>query len=690
MAASNEQHFFTCPSCSCILRTDIAFVGQVVQCPECGIAMEIPLPTHKTQKLKRPQRTGAMQRPMPPEPSAPSKPQKQAPVSGPPLRRRPTRHQAYSPPPPSFSYYAQAPRPAVKKIKDRTAQRVTIGVVGVVLVVAGFLWSQEKQVAASNIGRILPVSKDRHGVEVTGPLLHPPLASNWNVHQRADVSTFQLPNSGRDTLTDMAVREDGRLVATGMLSSTGQFPFTRIRTQQLLDDRGTRNFGWVAEFSADGRQMLWFSLFGGDLVEPRKLAIAPDGSIVIGARALSRLPLTGAVPSGTGAVVLRIRFDGRNVEWIHAGERGQTQVSGLDIDGQGRIYWIADASSTSQTAKVARIDRMGNPAPFQGGGSRGNKLSFDPSSPEFLADGQVGAFYAKSKTKPEGFDYDGPGGLPPVSLFPLGVRQGGDIEVLPTGDFLVSGTLDLEYKLKGQNRRSTTDLMVARFSQSGQLIWSTNLYGELDSIHSPRQQAVDLAYNPASGEVLLLAHQRGTQPNRLKGSFYGKGETVNVSWVGRLDARNGELRDGWYLHCAKGSYEASGFPSFSRKPLLNDSLLQDIAVDGQGRVYLTGMAGAHVWSSPQSWGQWPSTKPSGSQGILLILDSELERYFYSSTLNTDPHSPDTGFSSVVLNETGIWVGGQTGGPGWVQGVQAGWSKNGTGSKPHLSLAHFAF
>jgi len=264
------------------------------------------------------------------------------------------------------------------------------------------------------------------------------------------------------------------------------------------------------------------------------------------------------------------------------------------------------------------------------------------------------------------------------------------VVVLPTGDFVVTGTLSLEYKIKGQNRRSTTDLIIARFSQSGRLIWSTNVYGELDSIHSPEQTAVDLAYNQASGEVLVLAHQRGTQPNRLKGSFYGKGETATISWVGRLDARSGDLRNGWYLHCAKGSYESSGFPSFSRKPLLNDSLLQRMAVDGQGRVYLTGMAGAFVWTSPQGWGEWPKSRPSGSQGVLMILDADLERYLYSSTLNTDPHSIHTGFPAIALNEKGIWIGGQTGGPGWVQGVKAGWSESGSGSQPHLSLAHFQF
>ena len=645
--------------------------------------MEIPLPTHHTQKLRTPS--------SPPRPTssrgAPGSPKPpRRPPSPPPMRRRPTRRNAYTPQNVRTSIH-QA-QPAVRKLHGNAPEKAMGISMLLVFVVAAFLWSQEKWTAADSIGRILP-SAGGDEVSTAGHPIAPRDTSSWNFSRAATVSTFQFPHSGRDVFTDMAVRSDGRLVAVGTLHTSAGLPSGAFPIRQLIDGAGSRNFGFIAEFSPDGRTLHWLGLFGGDLLEPSHIRVAPDGSLILGARALTRLPLTGAVPSGTRAVLLNVRFDGMRVEWVHPAPPAYTGISDVLVDREGRVVWMGATRDDSRSLQLHRLRLGGDPDPIPGAErSGGFALALDTSA--FRRDGHAGAFYHRSSNKTDGYDYDGPGGVPPVSFHVRGIQSGGALLELPGGDIVVGGTLRHTYRIKDQRRKETTDLFLARLTSSGDVRWSTNLYREGDSVHAPAQEMVDLAFNPATSEILVLAHQRGTRPYRLAGSLKGKGESARISWVGRVTPGRGELQHGWYLHCTEATYGPSGFPAFSSTPMLADSHLRRIAVDRAGRIYLGGKTGPRPWTSPQAWRAWPETTSRGELPALIVFNSRLDHYLYSSILSADPLPSATGFPSLVLNHLGVWLGGHTSGKDWPPGPASNWSQPDSSSDVNLGLVNFGF
>jgi hypothetical protein len=164
-------------------------------------------------------------------------------------------------------------------------------------------------------------------------------------------------------------------------------------------------------------------------------------------------------------------------------------------------------------AYVLRCNADGSDSKFPARGARDWAIDFHLSTDNFMQPGQIGAFYALSRTG-EGHDYDGPGPYGPVRYSVHGFRGGGHVVILPDGDIVVSGALYYDYRLGGKSNPAF-DLILARFSPEGALKWSTNLYQPNDSVHIPDQKDRDLIYNPFNGDIYVLAVQHGFERDEV-------------------------------------------------------------------------------------------------------------------------------------------------------------------------------
>ena len=666
MPTSHSAFTFSCPSCNAVLESDAEFAGNVIECPECGAPMRIPEP------------------PPAPEPNG-----KRTVV----IRNSP-RAPAISPLPPRS--LGAARRPAAKKPSGGGGIKILLmllifGIAGY----AGWLlfFAPPETVSAGGLPVPGGLSTDTFRAPMGarnsgGPGLLPVAnADRWNLQGTANVTAFQWGSSGRDQISDIAVRPNGNLILAGIMASRDAVPAQARARHTLLDAGGTQNFGYLAELTPNGQEMLWFSTFGGDTIDPRRIALASDGSIYLGGRALSRLRGLRGVQGdfqGREAVVARISADGSRVLWTQEGGPNSGPVTGIAVDAQDRLLFAAGTRGRGQAAYVMRRNPDGSSSDFRGEFA----IRFDVRTDEFKAPGQIGAFYELGSSG-DGYDYDGPGGWGPVRFWIAGIREGGQIVVLPDGDFVVTGTLQYDFRELGKRRFPAFDLIVARFRPDGRLVWSTALYQEGDSIHTPDQKAKDLVLNPVNGDLYVLAIQHGSKVYRFKGDLYGNTGNLMITWIGQVDTQTGALRNGWYwMNSRQGNYTAAGRPLSPPYPSLSGNDPHRIRVDNQGRIYFVGRAAPRAWTTPNAWRDWPSDQSGGGNAALTVLTPDLSQILYATMIRGTGQDASSA-RALAVTDTGVWVGGTNGTPGLPAGPQPPWARPQPGDRDKM-LVNFQF
>ena len=531
-----------------------------------------------------------------------------------------------------------------------------------------------------------------------GPQSIPPNATGWQLNNRANISAFQWGGPGQEEIFDMVARQNGNMILSGMLPSMDSIPTAARQQHRLLDDRGTQNFGFLAEISADGTELLWISTFGGDLIRPEVLALSPDGSIAVGGHALNRARNHPGIQGdfdGSSSILGRISADGSEVLWMREGGPNQNTVRGLAVDQDGRVYFTSGGRERGMRAYVIRLNPDGSPSSFAKSALGGNEfwaINFDVRTPEFKVPGQIGDFYAKGVGQP--YAYDGPQGWGAVQWWLHGIREGGHIAFLPNGDFVVTGSLQYDF-VKGRDRRFPAfDLIMARYNQDGELLWSTNLYQEGDSVHTPDQIDQHLIYNPANGDLYVAAIQHGSNHYRLKGELLGATGNLMIGWIGQVDPENGTLKNGWYWQSNRnGQYTPQGSPQSPPHPQLSGNRPLRLTSDSEGRIYMTGTGSARMFTTDHAWKSWPDSQVGGTSPGIVILSPNLDRYVYASTLRGDDERSGTTNAdarAVIVNEHGVWVAGENGTRNFPAGPQPPWANPTPAGERDISLVNFQF
>lgn len=473
------------------------------------------------------------------------------------------------------------------------------------------------------------------------------------------VKAGQLSSGEGDRVADMVVLDDGSVVVCGILTP-GALPAGTTVFHHLLaeGEAGDGGRAFVAKLHPGLAGPVWLAMLPPGTMTPTRIAADADGGVVVGGRAGPRLgELAPEHDWGrTGAVVVSLSGDGGAVRWIHPGGPNQDGVTGLAMDGEGRTYVTGGTRGRGMAAYVNRVAADGTGwAPFADLDDHW-ALVLHHNDEQLNQPGEFWNFYKKGDG--EGFDYDGEGrGWGPVRFWLHGIREGGQVLLLPDGDLVVSGTMQYDFRVEGDRRFPAFDLLLARYSPEGRLRWSTNLYQEGDSVHTPDQKAVDLAYDGETDSVLVLARQHGSNVYRFKGDLRGDTGNLMIHWLGRVDAGTGDLEAGWYFQNNRhGRFEANGLPQSPPHPRLSGNRLERVRVGHDGRYYLTGSGAAVTWTTGDAWQAWPEGQGGGGQGVLLVLRNDLATVDFATCLFTDTGEA-AHFSALAPLPWGVVLGG---------------------------------
>ena len=491
----------------------------------------------------------------------------------------------------------------------------------------------------------------------------------------------------------MVARPDGRLVVTGLLSSSNSLPPAKA-THRLIDSRPGADHAFVAELSPDASSINWISIFGGDLLQPIAMALGPDGSIALGGKIRDRLTSVASRDVGSfdgrTSIVVKLPADGSRVEWMREGGPNQSSVNSLVVDPQGCILFSGGTRGRGQTAYIMRLNANGSASQFpRQPAGREWAIDFHVKASPFLESDQIGAFYELDSKHGGTYDYDGPGGWGETWIKPYGMRQGINLLLMPNGDIVASGTLQYDFRVKPHKSFPAFDTIVARWTPDGELLWSSNLYQEGDGVHTPDQKDKDIILNPANGDLYVAVAQHGSNVYRFKGHLGGDTGNLFISWIGRVDATTGKIKDGWYWQNSRNTgYNDNGSPQSPPYPQLAGNSAAELGVDGQGNIYFAGNSGAKAYSTPHAWKKWPSGVTGGGNASLTVLSPDLKKVLYATQIRGAEHGKSRA-NSMVITPQGVWVGGRNGGSGFTN-TSAPWSRSSVSGKNDAMLTRFSF
>ncbi len=513
--------------------------------------------------------------------------------------------------------------------------------------------------------------------DAASPVAREP-TGRWDPQSTADVSAMVFgshSDSESDRITDMVALPDGSLLICGVIHGLNDWVEGVPMRRPGAGGGGVgRDSPFVAKVAYDLSKLEWVSVMGAETFKPSRMAVAPDGSIYLGGEKGDEIKSIAPDEDWDGrhSVIAKLCEEGRELEWVRAGGANQTGVTGLDVDDKGRVYWTAGTRGARMAAYLIRLNPDGSSSEWDYEATRHWAVDLHHNDEQLNQEGEFWWFYKRGWNEGEQdgyFDYDGEDGWAPVRFWLHGIREGGQVIVLPDGDIIVSGTMQYDFQVRGKRRFPAFDLLLARYRSDGKLLWSTNLYMPGDSVHTPDQKAQDLHYDPNTGNLYVLAWQHGSNVYRFKGDLVGDTGNLSIYWLGRVDVQTGDLRDGWYFHNIRpdsnGHFQDDGTPT--GWPALSGNYISRVRTDDEGRVYITGRGATKTWTCENTHQSWPGDQ-WGRYGFLYVLTPELDRILYATLIRGTETDDDgeviggSSFDGLAVTPSGVYIGGWTDAP----------------------------
>ena len=204
---------------------------------------------------------------------------------------------------------------------------------------------------------------------------------------------------------------------------------------------------------------------------------------------------------------------------------------------------------------------------------------------------------------------------------------------------------------------------VMTWDAEGNLRWWSRLYHETKDNSTPDQYIDQLAIDYANDRLIVGARAHGNNvinfwngKNAFKNSLNGKTANIHISWIGGLACKTGKFDNAtWVAELNDGNARLgkpiadgllAGWPSPNDGWAdMNTTRLQDLSIDGKGRIYVAAVGRRPVTTS-NAYQQM--VKPSEGQSVwsnfVRVYGPNFGDVSYSSILNA-PWDPATGQGS---------------------------------------------
>ncbi len=465
----------------------------------------------------------------------------------------------------------------------------------------------------------------------------PPAATPAELTLREPVLGWFAP--GADTrVTHLAQSPDGSIFLAGSARPPFTMPGVRAWSGALptADTTDSPPHVFLARLAPDLKSFSAFVVFPPeDLGAVDDLEAVPDGSLWVAARRASEA-LAG--PDATKAQTFLLHFDPALSSVVRSMAL-LADVHNVRIDAQGRPIVLTSSPKRSgggfltRYFSQGRYERVWPEAPD--GATRRLKLDF--SSPA-LADGPFALWAKKSEVYPDMPTPIAPWGSPSNAGEPMvwtnvssgkNPIRGADLkpEALcldKEGHIIVAGTIPFHMG------NPDFDPFLMRFTPEGKLLW-TNCF--LDGLLSePDQKTQALAVDPSNGDILVAYWQHGNNrqtllldPNGWLNKFTGTNGNIKITWIGRVDATTGILKNSTYFYAQMPDSKNPRWPD------LNSVGVNAMQVADNGRVYT---AGATTISMPTTTNAFlPYVNEYGGHPMFAVLRPDLSAPHYSTYLS---------------------------------------------------------
>jgi outer membrane protein assembly factor BamB len=343
--------------------------------------------------------------------------------------------------------------------------------------------------------------------------------------------------------------------AAGEVYSTGQLAHGRAADERSWSGDASRELMFLARHERDGRRA-WLLRFGGSpLDEPRALAVAADGTVLVAGLSIGELGFgagSGLSPlrsvGGADAFLLAVGSDGEARWALRWGGKHADVARAVAVDGQGNVYVAGTFQLTADfdpgpgrrlmtsagrtDAFVLKLDPARRLLWARSFGGR------EADEATTLAVGADGTLYVGGRFEGRAWDGDGKGGAPlsdgaasfVAALAPDGTRRWlrrldglvAGVAAGPQGTALAAGSFQGDFSFEGRkllDNPAGADLFAMRLGREGEPLWARDvgvetgrwLTGEavaathdgLLLIGGSLQGSVD--FDPGAGRVSLVA-----------------------------------------------------------------------------------------------------------------------------------------------------------------------------------------
>ena len=384
-----------------------------------------------------------------------------------------------------------------------------------------------------------------------------------------------------DSLDSMVAAPDGSILVAGTLARTANLSIPTFPVERAS---GT---AIVARISPDLRTMQTLFRLPPEFLTARSLAIASDGSVVVGGER-----------DGGDLVVARLNRDLNALQW-------KKSVIG------DRVVSVSVAPDDSvvvcpaEKPFVSRIKADGSGLiPF------GSHETFrtDAGNPDIAKAWWEGCGYVAAGYK-GGVNYHRGGS--------------GGVQALKDGTFVLFTTNYLTHPGGGPD----FDPMLLKFDGEGRILWCTNLLAGLPA--ESDQKNARLSVDPHTGDLLLAATQHGHFTHNLvstSGAYLTPDNwftgDIMIGWIARVDPETGKPKAATFY------FPEMPVPRVAGKLRANSLFPQAPSADAEGRIYVTGATAPRLATTLHAF----QAEALGGSGFVTVFDSSLSHLLYASLI----------------------------------------------------------